>query len=483
MQNLSKKIVSFIILAATFVSTLTACGSDNVSLIEFIDSNAGKTSFGGYELKLLQLREVDTGTGDLSEGNIFGYLATTTLNDAAVKRVSDVEKALDCKINITYDDIEQGDLILRYMANNLNYDAMYSADHDGALEAAGSGILLALEDYMDYANLLNTEKYGAVNIQEIVSFKGSIYGLCPITWPYKQPRTIGLMVYNMDLINQNGKVNPKEFIENDAWNWDALETIIRDYHVIDGDKEINSIATRNFDFARLLAQSNGVELAQLDENRELVLNYGSEAQIEALQWYKDVATNYQDAFEKEIFSSSALSWGNVADAICNGTSMCGITAPDILYYNIIYNAANITVTPFPCGPKGTYGKWTGVIEGQECFSVFKNTDEPETVISILDAICEPLEGYETKEDLINFIGTSVLYSIEDAETVLNLHEFARYSYWSEEHSININDLYRDASSELDTKTPAQIIGEYQTKIPEYLEDYIIPNLLIYDIIK
>lgn len=482
MKNTLKRLFAIALVAIMSVTAMTAC-AEEVTLLEFIDPDAGSRTFGGYELKLLQLEEVDTGSGDLSEGNIFGYPATTTLNDAAMKRISDVETELDCKINISYQNIEQEDLILRYMADNLRYDAMYSADHDGALEAADAGILLPLEDYMDYADLLDTDKYGTVNVQEIVSFHGSIYGLCPITWPYKQPRTIGLMVYNMDLINQYGKVNPKEYLENGTWNWDALETIIKDYYVVEGDKEIHSLATRNFDFARLLAQSNGVELAQLDANGELVLNYGSAAHIEALQWYKDVVTANADAFEGDIFSSSTLTWKKVAEAICEDTSMCGITAPDILYYDIIYNAANITVTPFPCGPQGTYGEWTGVVEGQECFAVFNNVAEPETVVSILDAVCEPLEGFETEESLIEYIGTSVLYSIEDAEIVLNLHDFARYSYWSEEHSININDLYRDASSELDTKTPAQIIGEYQTQIPQYLEDYVIPNLPIYDIIK
>ncbi len=482
MKKTLKKLFAIALMAIMSVTVMTAC-AEPATLLSFIDPNGDTRTFGGYELKLLQLQEVDTGTGDLSEGNLFGYPATTTLSDAAFKRIADVESSLDCDITVTYDNIEQGDLILRYMANNLSYDAMYSADHDGALDAADSGILLPLEDYMDYANLLNAEKYGSVKVQEIVSFHGSIYGLCPVSWPYKQPRTIGLMVYNMDLINQYGKTSPKEYLENGTWNWDALKSIIENYYVVEGDKEIHSLAARNFDFARLLAQSNGVELAQLDANGELVLNYGSEAHLEALQWYKDVVSANVDAFEGDIFSGSTLGWDDVAEAICEGTSMCGITAPDILYYDIIYNAENIAVTPFPCGPRGEYGKWTGVIEGQECFAVFNNVDEPETVISILDAICEPFEEYKTKEQLIDFIGNSVLYSVEDAEIVLNLHEFARYSYWSEEHSININDLYRDASSELDSKTPAQLIGEYQTQIPQYLEDYIIPNLPIYDIIK
>ena len=482
MKNTLKRLLAIALIAVISATTMTAC-AEKVTLLEFIDANADAVTFGGFELKLLQLEESDIGSISLSEGNLFGYPATTTLSDAAFKRVSDVENALDCKIAVSYAKIAQEDLIIRYMGDNLHYDAMYSADHDGALEAADAGILLPLEDYMDYANLLDTEKYGAVNVQEIVSFHGSIYGLCPVTWPYKQPRTIGLMVYNMDLINQYGKINPQEYLENGTWNWDALETIIKDYYVLEGDKEIHSIAARNFDFARLLAQSNGVELAQLDSNGELVLNYGSEAHIEALQWYKDVVTENLEVFEGEFFSGNPLSWTDVAEAIIDGTSMCGITAPDILYYKIIYEASNIAVTPFPCGPRGTYGEWTGVIEGQECFAVFKNTDEPEIVISILDAICEPLEGFETEEQLLDYIGNSVLYSVEDAEIVLNLHDFARYSYWSEEKSININDLYRDASSQLDEKTPAQIIGEYQTQISQYLEDYIIPNLPIYEIIK
>ena len=482
MKSVFRKILSGVVAFILMITTLSACG-EQVSLLEFIDTDSGSESYEGFVLDLLQLEVGDIAAISLTKGNLFGYPNNTTLCDAAVKRLSDVEKKLNCTINLQYDDIEQEELIMRYMGNNINYDAVYSADHDGTLEGADAGIFLALEDYMDYADLKNTSKYGEANVQEIVSFKGSIYGLCPITWPYKQPRTFGIMVFNMDPISQYGKVDPKEFLENNLWNWDALEEIITTYHVVDGNKEIKAMAARNFDLARLLVQSNGVELAQFDSNGEIIRNYGSENMMEALQWYKDVVMTNNDAFSKSMTSDS-MDQTSVAEEICLGNAMCGITATDLVYYKIIYDAKNISMMPFPSGPRGEYGKWTGIIEGQECFSVFKNTDEPEIVITILDEICEPLEGYETEEDLLNYIGGSVLYNNEDAEIILNVHDHARYSYWSETlGSTNINSFYRSASSNLNEKSPMQVVEEFKSKIVDYVEEYMVPNMPIYDIIN
>ncbi len=482
MKNFFRKILACTVVLVMVISTLVACG-EKVSLLEFIDSSEDSVSYEGYVLNLLQLEVGDIAAISLTEGNLFGYPNNTTLCDAAVKRLSDVENELKCTINLQYEDIEQEDLIMRYMGNNIDYDAVYSADHDGTLEGADAGIFLALEDYMDYADLKNTSKYGEANVQEIVSFKGSIYGLCPITWPYKQPRTFGIMVFNMDPISQYGKVNPKEFLENGTWNWDALEEIITTYHVVEGDKEIKAMAARNFDLARLLVQSNGVELAQFDSNGDIIRNYGSDNMLEALQWYKDVVMTNNSAFSKDM-SSDSMDQTKVAEEICYGNAMCGITATDLVYYKIIYDAKNISTMPFPSGPRGEYGKWTGIIEGQECFSVFKNTDEPEIAITILDMICEPLEGYETEELLLDYIGESVLYNKEDAEIILNVHDYARYSYWSETlGSTNINTFYRSASSNLNEKTPAQVVEEFRSQILDYVEEYMVPNMPIYDIIN
>jgi hypothetical protein len=90
---------------------------------------------------------------------------------------------------------------------------------------------LPVELYGDYIDFTNTEKYGAANIAEVNSFNGSIYGVSPITWIYKQPRSIGLTVFNMDLVSTYGKANPREYLEKNEWTWETFEHVVDDYYV------------------------------------------------------------------------------------------------------------------------------------------------------------------------------------------------------------------------------------------------------------
>lgn len=472
-----KKLFLFSISAIIMLSMITSC-SNPKSLLDFIDNDADKINLDGYVFKLMQTERTDNSGGLISDENIFGYPITTTPNDAAHKRISEIEKELNCKIKIETTSHETQILVAQNVGGKAEYDAVYSSSNYLTVDFSRNKILLPVELYGDYIDFTNTEKYGAANIAEVNSFNGSIYGVSPITWIYKQPRSIGLTVFNMDLVSTYGKANPREYLEKNEWTWETFEHVVDDYYVKDGEKEIFSLATRSFDLNRLAALSNGVKYADITETGDALKTYNSANLTEAFNWYTTLATNYAEHFALSP-TSETMDWPDVSEHFCiQQDTMACITAPNVLFYDIIYKVPAYTVMPFPCGPRSTYGEWTAIIEAAESFSVFIGAKEPEIAFKIIDMLCEPLEGFETENDIISFLAESVLYAREDAEVVLSIKDKGQYTYWPQSKSWSIGDFYGKAATGCKTRTAAELVEAYKDKLESYLEEFVVPNLAI-----
>lgn len=464
------RIVSFILSMLLLISVISACGSAT-TLMPFIAEDADKLNLDGYVFSFMQT--------DGNYENVFGYKATTVLSDAVLKRMSDIEQELNCKIEVGKNAYGADILLSKYMGGNLGFEAMYSTNNNQALiDAASCHILLPIEEYGDYIDYLNTEKYGDVNIAEINSYQGSIYGVTPIQWVHNEPVCIGLVVFNMGLVEQYGKTAPRELYENEKWTWDSFEHIVADYCVLDGENKIYSLAARSLDVLKLAALGNGVKYADIDADGSTMKTILSDNMAEACSWYFDLATNYAENFALSM-TTADFSWAHVSEhfSTLQDTMVC-VTAPNVLFGTIVYEVEKYSILPFPTGPRGEYGEWPSVLEGASTFSVFGTAKEPEIAFKIIDMLSEPFDGYETKEKVIDYIATNVLYSREDTEIVLDLKYNGQYTYWTQGTGF-IGTFYRDLVNESLRITSAGVIEANKTKLATYLEDYVVPNIDIY----
>lgn len=471
------KKISALLLAFCFCfGILTACG-ESVELLDFTYEKS-VTDMDGYVFTLMQTMASDSSSGKLSDENIFGYIANTTFGDAVRKRIADLEEKHNCTIEIKTTDYN-GELVTSMViAESMKYEAMFSSCHEITMDAAASKALLPVTDYEEFVDFRNEEKYGSANVFEINSYKGNMYGLTPISWVYKDPRAIGLMVFNMEHVNRYGIRDPREFLESETWNWDALEYVLKNCYVQEADKEIYAMAARPFDFVKLMAMSNGMNLAYYDESKVVQSDFNSSKMIEAIEKYGHFIEEYKDHFRS---TSEALNWQDIEESFCDDQdTMACITAPNVLFYEIIYDVSEFAVMPFPCGPSGNYGEWASALEASECFSVFKSAKEPEYAFTLIDGIAEPLEGYETKDLIADYLGELALYSESDADIVLNIYKHGEYTYWTEDDGFNLDTMYKTAARNAGKKAPSEVIGTYQMKLNNYIDEYIAPNLVIYD---
>jgi len=276
----------------------------------------------------------------------------------------------------------------------------------------------------------------------------------------------------MDHVNRFGKTNPREFLENGTWNWDALEHVISDYYIKEDESEIYSLVCRGFDMLKLLCLGNGVSFTYKDSDGNIKSDFGQPNMLEAIDFYSKLENEYSDRYlDKD-------SWEYLVESFVElQNSMACLTAAWQLYEDISYEVKNYSVLPFPTGPQGEYGIWPSAVEGMQGFEVLNGCDEPEFAFRIIDMICEPLDGYETEEARLEFLTSNVLYDIQDAEVVMNTHKNGTYSYWKAEiGTFQPDTLWRELAK--NNRPASEVIDMYSNLFNQAIEEYMTPNLEI-----
>lgn len=461
MNNLLKKLTALLVSGTLTASVLTACGP-STTLMNFIDLGDSNTTLGGYEFKLADKSSSENST-------IMCYKLNTTLSDLVLKRFADVEKQLDCKI--TRDCVNYGDdvIVSMILANSFKYDAIYG-NHATIQDLAQGHVLAPASDYTDIVDLNNYDKYGTPSVQECNAYGGKIIALTPQSWLYMQPSALDLMIFNMDHVNQYGKTDPKEFIENGTWNWDALEYVISDYYVDEGESSIYSLVCRDLDLLKLLILGNGVEFTFKDETGNIQSDFGSSEMMAAIAFYNKLKTEYKEKMTSED------DWKYLLDSFAEAqNSMVCLTAAYQLYEDISYEVPNYAVMPFPTGPNGDYGVWPSAVEGSNGFMVSISTTYPESAFKILDKICEPLDGYESMESRVAYLQDNVVFNPLDAEIALTTHHNGTYSYWKAEiGDFQPDTLWREVAKARRSST--EVIEQYKDLFNQAIEKYMTPNL-------
>ena len=447
------------------ISALTACG-ESTTLISFLDMGSQNINLDGLVLEL-----GDTLSSE--DERIMSYKINTNLSDLALKRFADIEKNYNCEINRNYIAGIKGTLLAQQiMANACAYDILYVGHEQSQQLAAGKAIIPAY----GYINLNNPDKYGMPSVQEANAYKGEIYLISPYSWLYNQPASLDIIVFNMDHVTRYGKPDPKEFIENKAWNWDAFETVVSDYYVNDGGTEVYSLACRGFDALKLLILSNGVNFTYETDNGTIKSDFGQANMLEAIEFFNRV---FNENLEKIPLSLAGdVDWDDTIDSfVVQQNSMACLTAPSMLYGEIAYKVENYSIMPFPSGPKGEYGVWPAVIESLDGFAVPKTSREPEIAFQIIDQICEPLDGFETEESRIAFLAENVVFDQFDTEIAMTAHRNGTYSYWKADvGNFGPDLLWRKLSESHNSTKTANILGQYEDEFSASVKEYMTPNL-------
>jgi len=468
-----KKIFAVLFVVA-LIFTVSCAEKSSETVPENDMNDTGKLT--GYECIIVQHTQVDNSAlSQMSEGNPLGYPANTTLADDVAKRIADIEEKYECTVTLKYESTSTSTIAATALIGDYYGEAIFSGSHDVTHTLMKNLILYPLEE-IDEIKITDVDMWGGANVIEVHAQNGHAYAVCPMNWLYKQPRSISIFVINNMLEKQYGVTNPREYIENGNWTWESLETTLREHTVVDGENTVYGLACRFFDFIKLAVLGNGCRGTYKNSDGQIVFDYTSDKALEGFQWVKDVVLEYGDCFEYG--TKGECDWPHTTSSFIAGKSMMDLTSPSVLYTQLIYEVDEFSVIPFPTGPSGTYGEWPSVLESADSFSIFYNAKEPEACATVLYALCQPLDSYGSRDGMIDYLASNVVFDELDAEVLVNAHKNGKYSYWWGRDTDSFWRAFQDGA--ILTKSITEIFQKKSHMLDVIVEDLMAPNCGIED---
>lgn len=431
-----RKILS-VLFVICIVFTLCSCGqqAESETVPEF-DIDIGEVDFKGAEFVFAQRNE-EHSTGD----EYFGYVVNTEFSDLAVRRIKEVEEKLHVKITV---DLSGGDIGYLVPATTISglvpFDALQTASNPMASLARAGYLydITALSDIMDY---LNAAKWGTKEDLKPLCWNGGLFGVIPAAWPMLKYRSVdGAVVVNETIIGYLQETDPRELCERDEWTWRKFEELMPVYnHINDAGDEVMALETTVHWLFRTMHTTNGVPVVVKDESGDYQLSLHSSADtFEAMQtawnWTFGEYSTYVNIDLSNVWENmlAAFIEGRSVLTIMNGTDLCGSEN------SIAYSMDNFGVVPFPHGPNGT-AQNTGATITDTRFSTCIPALAKDPAISafVLNAIYEPLPGYEDEESMIDYFRRFYFFDDRDVTNFMNMYNTVLYNYREE----GVTDVY------------------------------------------
>ncbi|MBQ4628299.1 MAG: hypothetical protein IJB44_04395, partial [Clostridia bacterium] len=146
--------------------------------------------------------------------------------------------------------------------------------------------------------------------------------------------------------------------------------------------------------------------------------------------------------------------------------------------SLMYIMDNIGVLPFPQGPNATPGVYASYYE-QIAYttSIPVNTVDAQAAAMVLDAMFEPFEGLETKDDIADYLTEQVFFDKRDAEIFLKTIANTEYGFFWEggrgviESAVSGND---NVSTLLESQESI-----YDQLVEDYLANHYAGRVAVY----
>lgn len=452
-------IICFVLCAVT----VSCSGSGDSGLIDFIQ-NSQDIDYSGYNFVFSEKVAAD----DTVDTKYLFYDINTEFSDAAKKRMDEVAD----KYNITITPMV-GDfcdkLPTSYASGIVIADAAIATNFDVNKGIVASRLLYPINK-MSVINYRDSEKWGEKNLLEAMAYDGNLYGVLPYKWPEWLLRTADfVIVVNEDLISSLGETDPREYVEDGTWTRNKLIEVTNAYARSSTDGSavygLTFFKPHIYDIA---LRTSGVEYAVKDDGGEWVSGLHTELAAETFKWANDfIYSKCADSIlNLTTYDCASAFINNEAVMIMTHTYVALNTASDT---SIAFNVENFGLLPFPLGDNMTYGEWVGQYESIPYVVFPANIEYPELSETVINAIFEPLEGYETSEALKSYYNRYIFHDPRDAEIVYKLTENARYNFYAE-GGRDIVDEFGNSESELSV---TEVLERYKDRYTSTMNEKIV----------
>ncbi|MBE6896213.1 MAG: extracellular solute-binding protein [Ruminococcaceae bacterium] len=445
-----KRLFSAIILFGMILS-FCACGQVDEEIVPDYITSIEEIDFMGVDFLFAQNNSHNS-TGD----GYMGYLIDTEFADLAKERIEEVEKKYNVKIKITTDTNVSQTIQNETYSGQVKMDAIQTASQ-GMSGAIRAGFMYDLADLSDYIDYRQAEKWGKVEDLKPFCWDGGIFGVIPAAWPMLKYNSMdGPLIVNEDIISYLNETDPREFVETNEWTWDKFEELMPIYsHINDQGDEVTALYSSDHWLCRTMQTSNGEGVIVQDSEGEYQLGLHSEKTFEAMNTAWNWAFGEYSTF---VDIDDGHNWPDMLQAFIDKRTVFTIVSATELIgtaSSISYNMSNYGVIPFPRGPHGnnktTSGTTiTGTLFGMGIPQLCK---DPAMSAIVLNAIYEPLPGYETKQSIIDYLSQNFFFDDRDVTNFIDAYDNLYYNYRYE----GLTDVYINLNK---SKTMREWLDQY-----------------------
>jgi len=457
---MKKKFFLSLALLIAFVFIAASCSQTDVEEkfdVSLFDENA-TPDLNGFDCLIRQ---------EYGDESVICFKRDTVIADAILKRISDINTEFNCNVHT---ETGNGNYLRDYITR------LYAGDYVGEIAVAttpmyiaSAGILYPLDGLLDYIDYYDSSKYGSAGLLELGMVDGVPYVVTPMSWAGMQMTyTYNIFAVNEMLVKKYNLNDPRDYVENGEWTFDTFYNVLPDYNIDDGDFQATAM-NATWTFTMDIAFMNGFDFAKQNSDGTYSANMEDTKLVEALDWCSKLLVDRRDCITFDGHSEMVSNFINNKTVLAN-------TSFTHLIHNISYDAEDYGVVPFPCGPSGTYGQWSGACSDFETFGIFINAKEPEMSAMILSELLEPLDGFTTEDEMRAYAST-VFYDSRDVDFFLENTKYLRNNYWT----YGVYDIFSNAKELCKVgKSGAEIIGKIGESTNAIIEEYILPN---YDLIN
>lgn len=446
MKKIIETLLCLVLLFATVSCAQKESESFDVDLLSYGSSEG--ISLEGRNIKYIFNPEMNWAVTAASD-SFLGYAYETNLADAAIKRVAEVEKKLDCVITIEQ-RTQAHDYVKAPILSGVYVTDIVSGISDMIGDYCRLGCYVGMSELSDYIDINDSDKWGTRPFLETMYYKDDLYGLVPAAWPELTHINFGYpIVFNGNIFATNGITDPREYVENNEWTWDKFAEVVAEAHIEEGGevKHYGFMGAERM-IAEMFIFSNGATFVSVNSDGEPYFSLFDEKGQTAM----DACNNILNNICKDYIAKYALTYNHdqIAKAfVSEEASMAAI------YTGYIYGRDAIVaqglydfgILSWPHGPDVADDFTFGVIENiYTAVAIPVTSPDPISVAAVLNELYEPLEGFETRETVQEYMSHNYFFDQRDADTFFRMYDNCIYEYFHWYDSDVISDYIGNQSA-------------------------------------
>ena len=414
-----------------FVCICVSCAAEPETVPEYDMSGDEAVDLNGMVLKM------SFGATGYFEGenSTLTFTNNTDLGDLALKRVRDVEQKYNCKLKFEFKDGSGEIAYNNAVAGSYIYDIISDESYFLVPFMRASAFVDLIG--MEHMDVFDESKWGNKFMIMSTMWDGHIFGVLPAALPLRLGISINGLVINEDQISQLNETDPRDYFENDTWNWDTFDYCLKAYthNDIITNEKVYALSSGFGPFSRELAMSNGVDFFYLNDDDTFTLGYFSQpamdAYYQAFEWFFGET---QDCVEQG-------SWSDMLERMVNSEAVLSlISGPNLLSTtnSLVYRLLNFGLIPSPVGPnaKSQNDYRSSYSSAQFTLCIPLTAQDPEISAMIMDKLYEPFDGLATEEEMLDYLQKNYFQNRRDAKYYLDMTRDDHVYYHDSRHGMS-----------------------------------------------